>query len=82
MKSNTTVKKWGNSLAVRLPKSIAEDLKLADSSQLIITSNGKSATIAPITSAKVSLDQLVSGITPENQHQPEDWGKPVGKEVW
>ncbi len=82
MKSTTTVKKWGNSLAVRLPKTIVEDLNLKDASQLTIISNGKTAVITPLLDNQLSLDELVSIITPENCHALEDWGKPVGSELW
>ena len=82
MKSTTTVKKWGNSLVVRLPKTIAEDLNLKDASQLTIISNGKTAVITPLLDNQSSLDALVGIITPENCHTPEDWGKPVGSELW
>jgi antitoxin MazE len=82
MKTTTKVKKWGNSLAVRIPHSIAQDLGLAVDSNVRLTSNGKTVVVKPQNVKNVSLKQLLDKVTPENIHQETDWGKPVGKEVW
>jgi antitoxin MazE len=82
MKTNSSVKKWGNSLAVRIPSSVIQDLGLSENSSVQIVSNGVVATIQPKKRKKISLDELVSAITPDNVHGEVDWGSPVGKEVW
>lgn len=82
MTTNSSIKKWGNSLAIRIPSSIIQDLALSENSSVQITSNGVIATIQPKKRKKVSLDELVAAITPNNIHKEVDWGKPVGKEVW
>lgn len=77
----TRISKWGNSLAVRLPKPFIEELGLVEgaevditlrSGQLILTAAGR----------EYRLEELVGGITPENQHEQVDWGMPRGREVW
>lgn len=82
MKTTSSVKKWGNSLAVRIPAAVAQDLGLAENSSIQIVSNGSVATIQPQKHKKVSLDKLVAAITPDNLHEEVNWGRPVGKEIW
>ena len=82
MTINSSVRKWGNSLAIRIPSSVIQDLALSENSSIQITSNGVVATIQPKKRKKLSLDELVAAITPDNIHKEVDWGSPVGKEIW
>ena len=82
MTTNSSIKKWGNSLAIRIPSSVIQDLALSENSSVQITSNGVVATIQPQKRKKVTLNELVAAITPDNIHNEVDWGKPVGKEIW
>lgn len=82
MTTNSSIKKWGNSLAIRIPSSVIQDLELSENSAVQITSNGVVATIQPKKLKEVNLDELVAAITPDNIHKEVDWGRPVGKEVW
>lgn len=72
MKTNSSVKKWGNSLAVRIPSSVIQDLGLSDNSNVQIVSNGLVATIQPKKLNKINLYELVSAITPDNVHGEVD----------
>jgi antitoxin MazE len=78
--------KWGNSLALRVPKAFAQEIG---------ASVGKAANmevrdgklVVEITRPKRSrrrytLEQLVAGIRPENRHRELEWGPPVGNEIW
>lgn len=82
MTTNSSIKKWGNSLAIRIPSSVVQDLALSENSSVLITSNGVIATIQPQKRKKVTLNELVAAITPDNIHNEVDWGRPVGKEIW
>jgi antitoxin MazE len=82
MKTTTQVRKWGNSLAIRIPSRLAAELGLANESQIEIVSDGMKATIKRDYGHASSLDELVSRITPSNVHQEKDWGGPVGNEIW
>ena len=82
MKTTSSVKKWGNSLAVRIPAAVAQDLGLSENSSVQIVSDGIVATIQPKKRKKRSLDELVAAISPNNIHEAVDWGDPVGKEIW
>ncbi len=82
MKTSTKVKKWGNSLAIRIPLSVAQNLGLQINSQIQITSDGTTATLKPESPKKLKLQDLLDKVTPENTHGLNDWGTPVGKELW
>ncbi len=78
----TTVQKWGNSLAVRLPREMAEKFKLGEGTKVEIKPEGQGIVIKPAKKNKYTLEELVAGITPENRHEETDWGKPMGREIW
>ena len=82
MKTTTQVKKWGNSLAIRIPSRIARDLGLSTDSHVEITSDGETAIIKRDEQGRQSLEEIVKGITSENIHGVVDWGEPAGQEVW
>jgi antitoxin MazE len=75
------IARWGNSLAVRIPKDCAEELGLAEGASVEIKIAGRQLVLAPMQQEYI-LEELVAGITPENRHEETDWGEPVGKEVW
>ena len=76
-----TLRKWGNSLAIRLPRTITEDHGLHDGSR-IRYSELKTKIILELDEEALTLKDLVDRITPENMHPATDWGTPVGKEIW
>lgn len=82
MKAISSIGKWGNSLAVRIPSSVAKDLGLSENTSVQIDSDGHVAVLKPKKVKKASLDVLVDKITSENRHSEVNWGTPVGKEVW
>lgn len=75
------ISKWGNSLAIRLPKPFADDLGLAEGSEVELTLRDGSL-IVTAASREYALEDLVRGITPENRPHETDWGRPVGREGW
>ncbi len=78
----TTIQKWGNSLAVRLPKSVTQKLALCAGRRVRVYEEGKEVIIAPARKAEKSLKELLAMITPENLHAETDWGRPLGREIW
>lgn len=77
----TRISKWGNSLAVRLPKLFVDELGLAEGSAVEITvRNGQ--LILAAAGREYALEELVDGITGENRHEESDWGRPQGREGW
>jgi antitoxin MazE len=79
MKSN--IKKWGNSLALRLPASILGGTVFELDLEVDVRVEGNRLIIEPLR-PRVSLAELLAKVTPENRHDLVDWGPPVGKEVW
>jgi len=78
----TKVQKWGNSLAVRLPKEAAKSVGLRQGSVVSIISTDDLISIKPVSKPKETLAQMVRKITKKNRHALIDWGAPVGKEIW
>lgn len=76
------VTRWGNSLAVRIPKAIAEEAGLSegDAVELETPKKGVVSVKKPVT--KPRLRDLVAGITLENRHVETPWGKRKGNEEW
>jgi antitoxin MazE len=79
---NGQLRKWGNSLAVRIPKPVAEAAKLREGDPLEFKVNGARVIEIRAAQTKPTLEQLIQGITPENRHGEQDWGRPVGRELW
>lgn len=76
------IQKWGNSLGVRVPKNLADLLKIQAGSEVILVPEDRGLLLKPIRQRRVSLRALVDQITPQNRHGEIDWGEPVGREVW
>lgn len=79
---NVKIKKWGNSLAVRIPKSFAQEVELTSESTVDLAVQKGKLVIDPKPKAKYSLQDLLEGVTKENLHGETDWGEPVGREEW
>jgi len=79
----TKVQKWGNSLAFRLPKVLADEVDIQCDSPIEITVRENLIVIEPLRKRKIyNLDQLLEQVTPENCHQETDFGRSAGREVW
>ena len=82
MRNETTVSKWGNSLAVRIPQAIAKQARLSEGDCLALALNRDGSIVLRSTQPKYELAELVSAITPKNRHQETQWGPPKGQESW
>jgi antitoxin MazE len=77
------VQKWGNSLALRLPKTLTDEADVHLGSPVEITVHDHTILIKPVREKrKYDLDELLAGVTPANLHGETDFGGPVGKEGW
>ncbi len=74
------IQKWGNSLGVRIPKSIIEKVNLGENSEVEIESKNGAIIIMPA-KKKYDLDSLLNQITKDNTHK-EEYFKVEGNEVW
>lgn len=78
----TKIQKWGNSLALRIPKTFALDANLENDSTVEISLVEGKIVVKPVSAPQWSLDELLAGINKNNIHQEVDSGEPVGNEVW
>lgn len=69
-------------MAVRIPKSVAEDAKLREGEPVTVAAASEGGLVIRPTRRKYPLRQLVARITSKNRHAETDWGKPQGKELW
>jgi len=75
------IRKWGNSLAVRIPQTLAQEAGLIEGSPVTVRVDSGKLVISR-RKRKYRLEDLLDQITPENQPELVDWGPPVGKEIW
>lgn len=78
----TKVQRWGNSLAVRIPKIFAEEVGLVDEASIELRLIEGGLVIEPTAECAPTLAELLDGITDENRHEEISWGAPVGDEAW
>ena len=78
----TTIRKWGNSLALRIPKSVAADTRLGSGSVVVLTVREGKMIIEPVRRKKYKLEELLKGVSSKNLHPCVDTGPAVGREVW
>ncbi len=74
------VKEWGNSLALRLPKSMLKELNVKKDTKVELKIEGNRIVIEP--KKDDTLKNMLKKITDKNLHKEIDFGKPMGKEVW
>ena len=78
----TRVQRWGNSLAVRIPKSFAAETRLTDGTLVELSLVDGTLVLARLPEQEPTLDELLERVTPENLHGEWDTGRPVGRETW
>ena len=78
----TKVQKWGNSLAVRIPKPFAEEIGLQAQTAVEISIQEGKLVVSRLPRSSIKLGDLLEGITAENLHGEFDTGGAVGNEAW
>lgn len=78
----TKVQKWGNSLALRIPKPFAEEVGLHPDTPVDVSLHQGKLVISRAQVSAISLEELLQDITPENLHREVDTGIAVGNEAW
>jgi antitoxin MazE len=74
------VKKWGNSLGIRIPNLIAKELSLKDGSCVDIKDKGNEIIIKP--KEKNTLSEMLCAINEKNIHEEIKTAGPIGNEIW
>lgn len=75
------VSMWGNSLGIRLPQAIVQQVELREGALVNISTENHKIILTPAR-PKYTLDELLKDVTPQMQHDELDWGEPVGEEKW
>jgi antitoxin MazE len=76
------IQKWGNSLALRIPKSFASEAGLQRETPIELSLSEGKLIITPLAKPKFTLKQLLARINDENLHQEIDAGPAAGSEAW
>ena len=76
------IQKWGNSLALRIPKSFAVESNIGQGSTVEVSLENGKIIVFPVADLEFSLDEMLAQITAENLHGEIDTGSSVGQETW
>ena len=79
-----TIRKWGNSLALRLPRHVADQARLVEGTtvELVVEEGTIRITASP---QKFRLADLLAGEPQRGDRVApveHDWGEPKGEEAW
>lgn len=75
------VQKWGNSLAVRIPKAFAIEVGLEPDSNVEVSVRRGVVLVAPVKPPTYTLAELLARVKPRNRHSEQDFGRAVGREA-
>jgi len=78
----TRVQKCGNSLALRIRRPFADEVKLRENSAVDVTVRAGKVVVVPVEETELMLDALVDQITERNRHDEVEAGTSVGNESW
>ena len=78
----TIVQKWGNSLALRIPSALAKDIHLHQGSMVDVAIVEGEMVVKPQKRSKISLAQMLKGITKNNRHSEQNSDGPAGREIF
>ena len=76
------IQKWGNSLALRIPKPFAEEAEVREGTVVDLSLTGGKLVAVPDIKRRVTLRQLLSRVTKDNLHKEVDFGSAAGREAW
>jgi len=76
------VARWGNSLAIRIPKAFAVEIGLEEDSPIELSLVNGELVVAPRPKTAPRLEQLLAQVSEENLHDEVQTGPAVGREVW
>ena len=76
------IQRWGNSLAIRIPKPFALEIGLEQNTLVTVSISDGKLLLEPVVEPKYSLEQLLADVTDANRHHEVDPGEAVGNEAW
>jgi antitoxin MazE len=78
----TAVQRWGNSLALRIPRAFAAETRIQDGSEVELSLKGGALVVRPVRRRRLALSDLLKKVTPANRHDEVQTGVSVGQEIW
>jgi antitoxin MazE len=78
----TRVQKWGNSLGVRIPRGLAEEVGLVAGTEVNLSSKDGQLVVTPALPTRLRLDDLLAVVSECNIHSSIDMGSAVGAEIF
>ena len=78
----TRIQKWGNSLAVRIPKAVADEIGWRENTPVALSLTEGKLVVQPLPQDATTLEELLRGVTDDNLHHEWDTGPPAGREIW
>jgi antitoxin MazE len=78
----TKVQKWGNSLALRIPKAFAADARLENDTVVEMSLIDGQIVVKLVAQPAWTLEHLLAGVKSGNIHHEVDPGEPAGREIW
>jgi antitoxin MazE len=82
MEMKTSVQKWGNSLAIRIPSAFALETELTNGAEVDLQLKSGTLVIRPQRKKRYQLSHLLSQVRKTNRHSEVIWGESTGKEIW
>lgn len=81
VRMQTRVQKWGNSLGLRIPRGLAEQIGLGAGSEVSLSAKDGELVVKPAIPARLNLDDLLADVTADNLHSSVDTGDAIGLEI-
>jgi antitoxin MazE len=78
----TAVQRWGNSLALRIPRTYAAETRISEGSEVELSLKAGTIVVRPVVRKRHSLPDLLKRISPANRHGSIETGNSVGQETW
>lgn len=76
------IQKWGNSLAMRIPRTYAQEARVRKGSSVDMAFKNGKLVVTPLCGPVYTLKKLLAGVNKKNLHREYDFGRPQGVEVW
>jgi antitoxin MazE len=78
----TTIQRWGNSLAVRIPKTLAQETAFDEGDEVDVRADDDRIVVERPQPKYYRLGDLLAAVTKANRHEAVDYGAPAGREAW
>lgn len=79
---HTTIRKWGNSLGLRIPRSFATEARVEEGAAVDLSVRNGRLVVRPLRARRCALSALLRKVSPQNLHGEVSTGRPIGREVW